>query len=78
MPSEIIRTDGTEFIIYLVGYTENQIEVYTKKLRQELSELPYGYGASVGLSMIFDNIKTIDDAINEAMIAMQSDKESYR
>ena len=76
--SEIIRTDGTEFIIYLVGYTENQIEVYTKKLRTELSELPYGYGASVGTSMIFDNIKTIDDAINEAMIDMQSDKESYR
>ena len=76
--SEIIRTDGTEFIIYLVGYTENQIEVYTKKLRKELSELPYGYGASVGSSMIFDNIKTIDDAINEAMIDMQSDKESYR
>ena len=76
--TEIIRTDGTEFIIYLVGYTENQIEVYTKKLRKELNELPYGYGASVGSSMIFDNIKTIDDAINEAMIDMQSDKESYR
>ena len=76
--TEIIRSDGTEFIIYLVGYSENQIEVYTKKLRKELSELPYGYGASVGFSMIFDNIKTIDDAINEAMIDMQSDKESYR
>ena len=76
--SEIIRTDGTEFIIYLVGYTENQIEIYTKKLRKELSLLPYGYGASVGFSMIFDNIKTIDDAINEALIDMQSDKDSYR
>ena len=76
--TEIIRTDGTEFIIYLVGYTENQIEVYTKKLRKELNELPYGYGASVGSSMIFDNIKTIDDAINEALIDMQSDKDSYR
>ena len=76
--SEIIRTDGTEFIIYLVGYTENQIEIYTKKLRAELTNLPYGYGAAVGSSMIFDNIKTIDDAINEAIIDMQSDKESYR
>ena len=76
--SEIIRTDGTEFVIYLVGYTENQIEIYTKKLRTELANLPYGYGASVGSSMIFDNIKTIDDAINEAMIDMQSDKESFR
>ena len=76
--SEIIRTDGTEFIIYLVGYTENQIEIYTKKLRKELTLLPYGYGASVGFSMIFDNIKTIDDAISEALIDMQSDKDSYR
>ena len=76
--TEIIRSDGTEFIIYLVGYTEDQIEVYVKKLRKEFLELPYGFGASVGYSMIFDNIKTIDDAINEAMIDMQSDKESYR
>ena len=76
--TEIIRSDGTEFIIYLVGYTEEQIDIYLKKLRQELAELPYGYGASVGSSMIFDNIKTIDDAINEAMIDMESDKESYR
>ena len=76
--TEIIRSDGTEFVIYLVGYTENQIEVYTKKLRKELSTLPYEYGAAVGYSMIFDNIKTIDDAINEALIALQSDKDSYR
>ena len=61
-----------------MGYSEDQIAVYLKKLRKELEELPYGYGASVGSSMIFDNIKTIDDAINEAMIDMQSDKESYR
>ena len=76
--TEIIRSDGTEFMIYLVGYSEDQIDVYLKKLKKELHELPYGYGASVGYSMIFDNIKTIDDAINEAMIDMQSDKESYR
>ena len=30
--SEIIRTDGNEFLIYLVGYSERQIETYTKKL----------------------------------------------
>lgn len=75
--TEIIRTDGTEFLIYMIGYSESQIDVYLKKLRKELAELPYGYGASVGFSMIFDNIKTIDDAINEAMIDLQSDKESY-
>lgn len=75
--TEIIRTDGTEFLIYLVGYSENQIDIYLKKLRKELKELPYGFGASVGYSMIFDNIKTIDDAINEAMIDMQSDKSEF-
>ena len=76
--SEIIRSDGNEFIIYMVGYNENQIDIYTKKLSKSLSELPYGFGAAIGYSMITDNIKTIDDAINEATIAMQSDKESYK
>jgi len=76
--SEIIRSDGNEFIIYMIGYTENQVDIYTKKLSKSLSELPYGFGAAIGYSMILDNIKTIDDAINEATIAMQSDKESYK
>ncbi len=76
--TEIIRTDGNEFLIYMVGYNENQVDIYTKKLSKSLSELPYGFGAAIGYSMIVDNIKTIDDAINEAIIAMQSDKESYK
>ena len=76
--SEIIRSDGNEFIIYMVGYNENQIETYVAKLSKSLKELPYGFGAAIGYSMITDNIKTIDDAINEATIEMQSDKESYR
>ena len=76
--SEIIRSDGNEFIIYLIGYNENQIDIYAKKLSKSLQELPYGFGAAIGYSMIVDNIKTIDDAINEATIAMQSDKESYK
>lgn len=76
--SEIIRSDGNEFIIYMIGYNENQVDIYTKKLSKSLSELPYGFGAAIGYSMIIDNIKTIDDAINEATIAMQSDKESYK
>ena len=28
--SEIIRTDGNEFLVYLVGYTEKQIDTYCK------------------------------------------------
>lgn len=76
--SEIIRSDGNEFIVYMVGYNENQVDTYVKKLSSSLKELPYGFGAAIGYSMITDNIKTIDDAINEATIEMQSDKESYR
>ena len=29
--SEVIRTDGNEFLIYLVGYSDRQISTYTKK-----------------------------------------------
>lgn len=76
--SEIIRSDGNEFLIYMVGYNENQVDIYTKKLSASLKDLPYGFGAAIGYSMILDNIKTIDDAINEATIEMQSDKESYK
>ena len=72
--SEIIRSDGNEFIIYMIGYNENQVEIYTKKLSKSLSELPYGFGAALRYSMILDSIKTVDDAINEATLAMKNDK----
>ncbi len=73
--SEIIRTDGNEFLIYLVGYSEQQVITYTKKLGKELKELPHNFGASIGYSMITDDIKMIDDAINEATLAMREAKE---
>lgn len=76
--SEIIRTDGNEFLIYLVGYSEQQISTYAKKLTKEFKNLPYGFGAAVGFSMIVDEIKTIDDAINEATLEMRKDKEEYK
>ena len=76
--SEIIRTDGNEFLIYLVGYSENQVATYTKKLGKELRTLPYNFGAAIGFSMIKDDIKTIDDAINEATLDMRTDKEEYK
>ena len=76
--SEIIRTDGNEFLIYLVGYSEQQVSTYTKKLAKELKTLPYGFGAAIGYSMIVDDIKTIDDAINEAALEMRTDKEEYK
>lgn len=73
--SEIIRTDGNEFLIYLLGYSDKQIETYVNKLQKELEKLPYGFGAAIGYSTIFDEIKTIDDAINEAIIEMRKNKE---
>ena len=76
--SEIIRTDGNEFLIYTIGYSESQIETYTKKLNKEMKKLPYEFGACIGYSMIKDDVKTIDDAISEATIDMKSKKENYK
>lgn len=73
--SEIIRTDGNEFLIYLVGYTEKQIISYLRKLSREFKNLSHGFGAASGYSIIKDAIKTIDDAVNEATIAMRENKE---
>lgn len=73
--SDIMRTNGNEFLIYLVGYKDRQIELYIKKLNKELKELSHGFGAAIGYSMITDDIKTIDDAINEATIDMRKIKE---
>ncbi len=75
--SEIIRSDGNEFLLYLVGYSEQQVSTYCKKLTKEFKSLHYGFGAAVGYSMIQDEIKTIDDAINEATIEMRKDKAEY-
>jgi diguanylate cyclase (GGDEF)-like protein len=73
--SEIIRTDGNEFLIYLVAYDEKQIVAYIRKLTKELKEISHGFGAALGYSMINDAIKTIDDAINEATLDMRNNKE---
>lgn len=76
--SEIIRTDGNEFLIYLVGYSERQVETYAKKLGKEMKGLPHEFGAAVGYSMIQDRIKTLDDAINEATLEMIANKEELK
>lgn len=72
--SDIMRTDGNEFLIYLIGYTQKQITSYIHKLNKEFKKLPYEYGAEFGYSMITDDIKTIEDAINEAVEQMKSQK----
>ncbi len=76
--SEIIRTDGNEFLIYLVGYSDRQISTYTKKLAKEMKNLPHEFGAAIGYSIINDEIKTLDDAINEATLEMITNKEDYK
>jgi diguanylate cyclase (GGDEF)-like protein len=73
--TDIIRTDGNEFLIYMVGYEEKKVIDYTRKINKELKELPHGFGATLGYSMIEDDIKTIDDAINEATLSMRQAKE---
>ena len=73
--SEIIRTDGNEFLIYLVGYNEKQVISYLRKLNKELKNLSHGFGAASGYSIIPDAIKTFDDAVNEATLDMKNNKE---
>ena len=73
--SDIIRTDGNEYMIYMVGYEKNKVVTYMRKLYKELGELPYGFGATLGYSMIEDDIKSIDDAINEAVLEIRASKE---
>lgn len=75
--TDIIRTDGTEFLVYMVGYSEKDVVAYTRKIYKKLKELPYGFGATIGYSMIMDDIKTVDDAINEATIDMRNKKENH-
>ena len=75
--SELIRTDGNEFMIYLVGYTEKQVVSYIKKLLKEFKKLPYEYGVAIGFSMILDDLKLIEDAFNEATIQMRENKNSF-
>lgn len=73
--TEIIRTSGNEFLIYMVEYDEKQVISYVKKLNKEFKGLTYEFGAAVGYSMITDGTKTVDDAINEATISMRTIKE---
>lgn len=73
--SDIIRTDGTEFLVYLVGYDERQVVSYIKKLYKELKNLPYNFGASIGHSMIDSDKKLIEDALNEAVEDMKKTKQ---
>ena len=74
--TDIVRTDGNEFLIYLIGYEEKEIISYMKMLYKKCKDLPHGLGASLGYSMITDDMKLIEDAINEATLDMRTNKEN--
>lgn len=76
--SEIVRTNGNEFLIFIIGHDEKSVVTYIRKLNKEFKELSHGFGAAIGYSMINDEIKTIDDAINEATLDMRNNKEEVK
>ena len=47
-------------------------------VEKEMKNLPHDFGASVGYSMIEDDIKTLDDAINEATLEMMTKKQGLK
>ena len=72
--TEIIRSGGDEFLIYMIGYDKDSVDEYYKKLFREMKKIPNSNGAAVGYSMILDSVKSVDDAINEAIIMMDKSK----
>ena len=73
--TDIIRSDGDEFIIYMVGYDEDKVKGYMNKLLKLMRGVPKNLGVDAGYSMIFDEVKTVDDAINEAILMMMKSRD---
>lgn len=76
--TDIIRSGGDEFLIYMVGYDEKLVSDYTKKLMRLMKNIPNSLGIEIGYSMILDEVKTVDDAINEAISMMMKNKEKRK
>ena len=72
--SDIIRTDGNEFMIYFVGYNRKQITSYMNKLNKNFKTLPFDYGICISYSMIENDLKSIEDAINECVEDIKNQK----
>lgn len=73
--TDIIRSGGDEFLIYMIGYEEKKVAEYTKNILKEMKNIPNTLGVEYGYSMILDEVKTVDDAINEAISMMNKNKE---
>ena len=76
--TDIIRTNGNEFVIYLVGYSQKQITSYIHKLTKELKNLPFEHGVCITYSMIDNDLKSIEDAINECVEGIKKQKEELQ
>lgn len=76
--SEIMRTDGNEFVIYLLGYSQKQVVNYIHKLNKELKKLPYEDGAKFGYKMKIDDLLTVEDALCEAQNDMLKNKKEVK
>lgn len=74
--SEIIRTDGNEFLIYLVGHNDKQVSTYIHKLYKEFKTMPYEFGAALGYSVRDNDLKLLEDIINEATLDMRTNKQN--
>lgn len=74
--TDIIRTDGNEFMIYMVGYNEDQVVLYMRKIYKLMKDLPHEKGATLGYSMILNDAKLIEDAINDAVLDIKNNKDS--
>lgn len=74
--TDIMRTDGNEFMIYMVGYDEDHVVLYMRKLYKLMKELPHELGATLGYSMILNDVKLVEDAINDAVVDIKNSKDS--
>lgn len=72
--SDIIRTNGNEFMIYLIGYNQKQVTSYMNKLMKNFKTLPFNYGVAISYSMIESDLKSIEDAINECVDEIKKQK----
>ena len=73
--TDIIRSGGDEFLIYMIGYDEKKVVEYAKKMVKEMKNIPNSSGVEMGYSMIMDEVKTVDDAINESITMLVKNKE---
>ena len=76
---EIINSfEAREWNFEAYDSREKKVAEYTKKLLKSMKEIPDCPGIEVGYSMILDEVKTEDDAINEAITMMTKNKEKKR